>query len=127
MWSLFSPRWTEWRTTLGLPPTPFLTATGAVRLPRRTPLLYGFSEAVVPVPGFWPSSVHTCGFWYWPHATAAEGAPFPRTYTQPRPAECLAPKGHADVACCSMMSRDAYYQSRNPATPQAACCGVHDK
>lgn len=68
MWPLFSPRWIAWRTQLGLPPTPMLTFAGEAKLPARTPLLYGFSETVVPVPGYWPTSVHTCGFWSWPDA-----------------------------------------------------------
>jgi hypothetical protein len=78
MWPLFSPRWTAWRTQLGLPPTPLLTFAGEAKLPARTQLLYGFSETVVPVPGYWPTSVHTCGFWGWPDATLEPFGALPR-------------------------------------------------
>ena len=32
-------------------------------LPSSVPLLYGLSEQVVTRPGYWPNSVHCCGFW----------------------------------------------------------------
>ena len=32
-------------------------------LPASMPLLYGFSESVIQRPGYWPGSVHCCGFW----------------------------------------------------------------
>ena len=38
--------------------------TGAVHaLPDSIPLLYGLSEHVIQRPGYWPNSVHCCGFW----------------------------------------------------------------
>ena len=37
-------------------------------LPRATPLLYGFSEAVVDRPGYWPASVTVTGAWHAPHS-----------------------------------------------------------
>ncbi|KAA6426995.1 MAG: thioester reductase [Trebouxia sp. A1-2] len=32
-------------------------------LPHSIPLLYGLSEHVIQRPGYWPASVHCCGFW----------------------------------------------------------------
>lgn len=31
------------------------------------PLLYGLSKQIIPQPGYWPSSVHCCGFWQQKH------------------------------------------------------------
>lgn len=36
-------------------------------LPASIPLLYGLSEQVIMRPGYWPSSVHCCGFWQHRH------------------------------------------------------------
>lgn len=36
-------------------------------LPASIPLLYGLSEQVIQRPGYWPSSVHCCGFWQQKH------------------------------------------------------------
>jgi hypothetical protein len=35
-------------------------------LPRATPLLYGFSDALVERPGYWPQSVAVTGCWHAP-------------------------------------------------------------
>lgn len=32
-------------------------------LPRPVPLLYGLSPHIIQQPGYWPDSVHMCGFW----------------------------------------------------------------
>lgn len=37
-------------------------------LPASIPLLYGLSEQVIMRPGYWPSSVHCCGFWQQRHS-----------------------------------------------------------
>ena len=59
MWPLFGERWLQWRReTLGLP-NMGLTAHA---LPRATPLLYAYPAAVLPPPGYWPSSVAVIGF-----------------------------------------------------------------
>ncbi|GAQ87097.1 UDP-Glycosyltransferase superfamily protein [Klebsormidium nitens] len=61
MWPLFDDaRWGDFRErTLQLPRRLWTN----VRLPQAPPLLYGFSEAVVPCPGYWPRTVRACGFW----------------------------------------------------------------
>lgn len=62
----------EWRAeTLGLPPMgrladPFSAAGQAL------PVLYSFSEAVVPRPADWPDSVHVTGYWF-PDADPGDG------------------------------------------------------
>ncbi|KAG2490237.1 hypothetical protein HYH03_011361 [Edaphochlamys debaryana] len=69
LWPLFTERWGEWRERLlRLPPLPLHDRdTGEPltrgRLPPAPPLLYGFSERVVPRPPYWPPSVTLCGFW----------------------------------------------------------------
>ncbi|MEW5309820.1 MAG: hypothetical protein WDW38_001675 [Sanguina aurantia] len=66
-WPLFTERWAAFRRdTLHLHPLPLFDA--ATRRPVHpmtpaTPLLYGFSSLMVPVPGYWPASVKVCGFW----------------------------------------------------------------
>lgn len=45
-------------------PTPGRGETGGAHaLPDSIPLLYGLSEHVIQRPGYWPNSVHCCGFW----------------------------------------------------------------
>lgn len=75
MWPLFTERWGEWRQRqLGLPqlplhhPTSHRPLCGPGELPPAPPLLYGFSELVVPRPSFWPPSIHVCGFWQPPQS-----------------------------------------------------------
>ncbi|XP_058074849.1 uncharacterized protein LOC131223442 isoform X2 [Magnolia sinica] len=34
--------------------------------PQSPLLLYGFSKEIVECPGYWPSNVHVCGFWFLP-------------------------------------------------------------
>ena len=38
-------------------------AVAAVPLPRPVQLLYGLSPQVILQPGYWPDSIHMCGFW----------------------------------------------------------------
>ena len=42
-------------------------SSGSCSLPTSIPLLYGLSEQVIMRPGYWPSSVHCCGFWQQKH------------------------------------------------------------
>ncbi|ANN18359.1 glycosyl transferase [Amycolatopsis orientalis] len=59
-WQLLRPEVDRWRSrSLGLPPAGW-------RGPRRTetPVLCGFSDAVVPRPEDWPSRVHVTGYWF---------------------------------------------------------------
>ncbi|XP_077245796.1 UDP-Glycosyltransferase superfamily protein isoform X2 [Tasmannia lanceolata] len=71
IWPLFTEDWGSWRSDyLNLSPCPFTDpVTG---LPTwhdwaQSPLLlYGFSKEVVECPGYWPSNVHVCGFWFLP-------------------------------------------------------------
>jgi hypothetical protein len=59
MWPLFGERWSHWRReALGLPKMGWT----AHALPRATPLLYAYPAAVLPPPGYWPSSVAVIGF-----------------------------------------------------------------
>ena len=59
MWPLFGERWSHWRReALGLPKM----GLRAHALPRATPLLYAYPAAVLPPPGYWPSSVAVIGF-----------------------------------------------------------------
>ncbi len=57
---------------LGLPSLPFMPPGDeddderCAPLPRATPLLYGFSDALVERPGYWPHSVAVTGCWYAP-------------------------------------------------------------
>ena len=71
MWTLWTERWGDWRADrLGLPSLPLSAAEeaggGAAALPPPTPLLYGFSEALVDRPGYWPPAVQVTGFWHAP-------------------------------------------------------------
>nr|WP_254896644.1 glycosyltransferase [Amycolatopsis sp. Hca4] len=58
-WHVLRPDVDRWRTeTLGLPPA------GARGPRRRSPVLCGFSGAVVPRPPDWPARVHVTGYWF---------------------------------------------------------------
>ena len=85
MWPLWGDEWAEWRQErLGLHPLPlheFASDAQPVRpLPLAPPLLYGFSESVLPPHPEWPASVRACGFWRSPEAmadtAATNSAPF---------------------------------------------------
>ncbi|WP_340685529.1 glycosyltransferase [Amycolatopsis coloradensis] len=59
-WQVLRPEVDRWRErSLGLP-------AAGLRGPRRseTPVLCGFSDAVVPRPKDWPSRVHVTGYWF---------------------------------------------------------------
>ncbi|XP_055816236.1 uncharacterized protein LOC129885824 isoform X2 [Solanum dulcamara] len=71
MWPLFSEEWGSWRSLdLNLSALPFTDpVTGLPTFHERLPsslLLYGFSKDVVECPGYWPSKVRVCGFWFPP-------------------------------------------------------------
>ncbi|KAL6328723.1 hypothetical protein AAG906_003409 [Vitis piasezkii] len=71
MWPLFTEDWGSWRSDdLNLSPWPFTDpVTGLPMWHDRYPspvLLYGFSKEVVECPGYWPSNVRVCGFWFLP-------------------------------------------------------------
>jgi hypothetical protein len=70
-------RWGDWRVDrLGLPSLPFMPPGSddgdddsdgrCAPLPRATPLLYGFSDAISERPGYWPASVAVTGCWHAP-------------------------------------------------------------
>ncbi|KAL3638156.1 hypothetical protein CASFOL_018026 [Castilleja foliolosa] len=71
MWPLFTEEWGTWRShDLQLSFWPFTDPvtdlpTWHVR-PSSPLLLYGFSQEIVECPGYWPSSVRVCGFWFPP-------------------------------------------------------------
>ncbi|PIA25440.1 hypothetical protein AQUCO_11400011v1 [Aquilegia coerulea] len=68
MWPLFTEDWGSWRSKLHLSPCPFTDPiTGLPTTHDWAPsplLLYGFSKEVVECPGYWPSNVRVCGFWF---------------------------------------------------------------
>ncbi|XP_049410577.1 sterol 3-beta-glucosyltransferase UGT80B1 isoform X2 [Solanum stenotomum] len=71
MWPLFTEEWGSWRSLdLNLSSLPFTDpVTGLPTFHERLPsplLLYGFSKEVVEYPGYWPSKVRVCGFWFPP-------------------------------------------------------------
>ncbi|XP_020250119.1 sterol 3-beta-glucosyltransferase UGT80B1 isoform X2 [Asparagus officinalis] len=71
MWPLFSEDWGSWRSDcLNLSPLPFMdpvTNLPMWHMRAQSPLLlYGFSKKIVECPGYWPSNVHVCGFWFLP-------------------------------------------------------------
>ncbi|KAK6945589.1 hypothetical protein RJ641_013133, partial [Dillenia turbinata] len=71
MWPLFTEDWGSWRSTdLNLSACPFTDpVTGLPVSHHRLPsplLLYGFSRQIVECPGYWPSNVRVCGFWFLP-------------------------------------------------------------
>ncbi|XP_059313640.1 sterol 3-beta-glucosyltransferase isoform X1 [Lycium ferocissimum] len=71
MWPLFTEDWGSWRSLdLKLSALPFTDpVTGLPTFHERLPsplLLYGFSREVVECPGYWPSKVRVCGFWFPP-------------------------------------------------------------
>ena len=94
MWPLFGERWSHWRReALGLPKMG-LTAHA---LPRATPLLYAYPAAVLPPPGYWPSSVAVIGFIAPPPPppppppSSLPIAPAPTTAHMPTTALCSSP------------------------------------
>jgi len=63
-WQTFRPAINQWRREfLGLPPTPLAGPAGR-RLREGYPVLYGFSDAVVPRPADWGPPVHVTGYWF---------------------------------------------------------------
>ncbi|WP_181776585.1 glycosyltransferase [Amycolatopsis pittospori] len=59
-WQVLRPDVDRWRAgSLGLPPAGW---TGPRR--KETPVLCGFSDAVVPRPKDWPDRVHVTGYWF---------------------------------------------------------------
>ncbi|XP_057494481.1 sterol 3-beta-glucosyltransferase UGT80A2 isoform X2 [Actinidia eriantha] len=71
LWPLFTEDWGLWRSVeLKLSPWPFTDpVTGHPVWHDRSPsplILYGFSKEVVEWPGYWPSNVRACGFWFLP-------------------------------------------------------------
>ncbi|KAL8520999.1 hypothetical protein ACS0TY_011518 [Phlomoides rotata] len=71
MWPLFTEDWGEWRSLdLKLSLLPFTDPVTGLPTwhdrPSSPLLLYGFSQEVVECPGYWPSAVRVCGFWYPP-------------------------------------------------------------
>lgn len=63
MWHSVRGRVNRWRVaTLGLPPSPFLGPFAEMRR-GRAPVLYGFSERVVPKPRDWGPEVRLTGWW----------------------------------------------------------------
>jgi UDP:flavonoid glycosyltransferase YjiC (YdhE family) len=58
-WQVLRPEIDRWRVeTLGLP------RAGPRGPRRRSPVLCGFSDAVVPRPADWPARVHVTGYWF---------------------------------------------------------------
>ncbi|KAG8368757.1 hypothetical protein BUALT_Bualt15G0079100 [Buddleja alternifolia] len=71
MWPLFSEDWGTWRShDLPLSFWPFTDPVTGLPTwhdrPSSPLLLYGFSQEVVECPGYWPSTVRVCGFWFLP-------------------------------------------------------------
>ncbi|KAL6517694.1 hypothetical protein OROMI_033395 [Orobanche minor] len=82
MWPLFTEDWGTWRChDLKLSFWPFMVVIVATRSSCKDPvtglptwhvrpssplLLYGFSKEVVECPGYWPSAIRVCGFWFPP-------------------------------------------------------------
>ncbi|CAI9103904.1 OLC1v1002494C3 [Oldenlandia corymbosa var. corymbosa] len=71
MWPLFTEEWGSWRSLeLSLSPCPFTDPVTGLPVwhdrPSSPLLMYGFSKEVVECPGYWPSSVRVCGFWFLP-------------------------------------------------------------
>ncbi|EYU18543.1 hypothetical protein ABFS82_02G065700 [Erythranthe guttata] len=71
MWPLFTDDWGTWRSVdLQLSFWPFTDPVTGLPTwhdrPSSPLLLYGFSREVVDCPGYWPSAVRVCGFWFLP-------------------------------------------------------------
>ncbi|KAI3445661.1 hypothetical protein Pfo_002326 [Paulownia fortunei] len=71
MWPLFTEDWGTWRSLdLQLSLWPFTDPVTGLPTwhdrPSSPLLLYGFSQEVVECPGYWPSAVRVCGFWFLP-------------------------------------------------------------
>ncbi|KAG6409189.1 hypothetical protein SASPL_132223 [Salvia splendens] len=71
MWPLFTEDWGKWRSLdLNLSFLPFTDPVTDLPAwhdrPSSPLLLYGFSQEVVECPGYWPSAVRVCGFWFLP-------------------------------------------------------------
>ncbi|XP_028088622.1 sterol 3-beta-glucosyltransferase UGT80A2 isoform X2 [Camellia sinensis] len=75
MWPLFTEDWGSWRSDeLKLSPWPFTVYLSNCFFIGQDPVTglpawhdrYGFSKEVVECPGYWPSNVRVCGFWFLP-------------------------------------------------------------
>ncbi|KAJ4964839.1 hypothetical protein NE237_016688 [Protea cynaroides] len=71
LWPLFTEDWGSWRSdALNLSPCPFTDPVTGLPMwhdwPQSPMLLYGFSREVVECPGYWPSNIQVCGFWFLP-------------------------------------------------------------
>ncbi|XP_022855103.1 sterol 3-beta-glucosyltransferase UGT80A2 isoform X1 [Olea europaea var. sylvestris] len=71
MWPLFTDDWGLWRSLdLKLSTCPFTDPVTGLPTWHERPssplLLYGFSKEIVECPGYWPSRVRVCGFWFLP-------------------------------------------------------------
>ncbi|KAL2477519.1 UDP-Glycosyltransferase superfamily protein [Forsythia ovata] len=71
MWPLFTDDWGLWRgLDLKLSTWPFTDPVTGLPTWHERPssplLLYGFSKEIVECPGYWPSRVRVCGFWFLP-------------------------------------------------------------
>ncbi|KAL3515602.1 hypothetical protein ACH5RR_022504 [Cinchona calisaya] len=71
MWPLFTEEWASWRNVeLRLSACPFMDPVTGLPVwhdrPSSPLILYGFSKEVVECPGYWPSKVRVCGFWFLP-------------------------------------------------------------
>lgn len=64
IWRPLAPMANRARGELGLPPLRFGPYAA---IHRETPLLYGYSEAVVPRPSDWPPRHHVTGYWFLDH------------------------------------------------------------
>lgn len=58
-----SPESSDGRTYTEAPEQNNNSSTPAQSLPNPVPLLYGLSPQVIQQPGYWPESIHICGFW----------------------------------------------------------------
>lgn len=61
-WRAFRPTIEAQRSRHGLPPLP-AGPPSSWPAERRHPVVYGFSQAVVPRPADWPADVHVTGYW----------------------------------------------------------------
>lgn len=71
-WRPFQRRGNQARQALGMPPMRWDTPLGLTHK-QQVPVLYGFSETVVPRPADWGESLHITGYWF--HDTGADWQP----------------------------------------------------